>query len=163
MVMHASLRTNDDHEDHMESTRDETPSLQLSMANWHAGGRLLLLILRVAPALSALSCVVFTIKYVVLASASLDITLLTVFIRADGSHIGILRVPLEVRDGPRTPGGPAGMIDEPWSVVYTRRDTNATPGAVPGAAGRRRRHAALVCRVGSGPAGSPRAGPGVRG
>ena len=44
MVMHASLRTNDDHEDHMESTRDETPSLQLSMANWHAGVRLLLLL-----------------------------------------------------------------------------------------------------------------------
>ena len=71
MVMHASLRTNDDHEDHMESTRDETPSLQLSMANWHAGVRLLLLILRVVPALSALSCVVCTIEYVVLASASL--------------------------------------------------------------------------------------------
>ena len=86
----------------MESTRDETPSLQLSMANWHAGVRLLLLILRVAPALSALSCVVFTIKYVVpwllrhYAPYGLH----------HGSHIGILRVPLEFRDVRGHPGGP---------------------------------------------------------
>ena len=63
-----------------------------------------------------------------------------------GSHIGILRVPLELRDGPRTPGGPAGMmmIDEPWSVVYTRRDTRGCArgrGASPSA-----RCARVPCR-----------------
>ena len=89
MVMHASLRTNDDHEDHMESTRDETPSLQLSHGQLARGGSTIAAdsSCRACPFCTFVCCVYDKIC----SSGFCVITLLTVFITARTSaYLGSL-------------------------------------------------------------------------